>query len=97
MEEDLKKFLLQMKFTKYEIEDMKNLAPLLEVTTLEELKEVVRVLKHYGYPEEDLPELFYQNPNIMVMDGKSLAKELDKLVKQGIDIEEFLKTDPFGI
>ena len=34
MEKDLEKFLLQMKFTKNEIEDMKNIAPTLDVTTL---------------------------------------------------------------
>ena len=47
--------------------------------------------------KEDLPNLFYQNPNIMTMDEKVLMDELDKLVLQKIDIEEFFKNNPFGI
>lgn len=97
MEKDLEKFLLQMKFTKNEIEDMKNIAPTLDVTTLKEVKSVMQVLNFYGYPKEDLPELFYQNPNIMTMDEKVLMDELDKFVLQKVDIEEFLKNNPFGI
>lgn len=97
MEKDLEKFLLQMKFSKNEIEDMKNIAPTLDVTTLKEVKGVMQVLNFYGYPKEDLPDLFYQNPNIMTMDEKVLADELDKLVLQKVDIEEFLKNNPFGI
>ena len=97
MQKDLENFLLQMKFTKNEIEDMKNIAPTLDVTTLQELKGVMRVLIVYGYPREDLPGLFYQNPYIMTMDEKVLMDELDKLVLQNIDIEEFLKNNPFGI
>ncbi len=97
MEKDLEKFLLQMKFSKNEIEDMKNIAPTLDVTTLKEVKGVIQVLNFYGYPKEDLPDLFYQNPNIMTMDEKVLADELDKLILRKVDIEEFLKNNPFGI
>ena len=97
MEKDLEKFLLQMKFSKNEIEDMKNIAPTLDVTTLKEVKGVMQVLNFYGYPKEDLPDLFYQNPNIMAMDEKVLAGELDKIVLQKENIEELLKSSPFAI
>lgn len=57
----------------------------------------MQVLEFYGYPKEDLPDLFYQNPNIMAMDEKVLAGELDKIVLQKENIEEFLKSNPFAI
>lgn len=92
MYKDLENFLLQMNFTNNEIEDMKNIAPTLEVTTLNELKSIIQVLDFYGFPKEDLPELFYQNPYIMTMDEEVLMDELDQLVKNKEDIEEFLKS-----
>lgn len=91
MYKDLENFLLQMNFTSNEIEDMKNIAPTLDVTTLNELKSIIQVLDFYGFPKEDLPELFYQNPYIMTMDEEVLMDELDQLVKNKEDIEEFLK------
>ncbi len=97
MDLNLEKFLLKMNFTKSEIIDMKSLAPTLDVTTLSEVKEVMQVLSQYGYPIEDLPELFYQNPNIMTMSKESLTQELEGLISKNIDIEEYLKNDPFGI
>ena len=97
MQKDLENFLLQMKFTKNEIEDMKNIAPTLDVTTLKEVKGVMRVLSCYGFPKEDLPDLYCQNPNVMTMDENVLMNELDKLILQKIDIEEYLKNNPFAI
>ena len=91
MYKDLENFLLQMNFTSNEIEDMKNIAPTLDVTTLNELKSIIQVLDFYGFPKEDLTELFYQNPYIMTMDEEVLMDELDQLVKNKEDIEEFLK------
>ena len=91
MQKDLENLLFEMQFTKNEIEDMKNIAPTLDVTTLKEVKGVMRVLSCYGFPQEDLPGLFCQNPNVMTMDENVLMNELDQLVKNKEDIEEFLK------
>lgn len=94
---DLENFLIEMNFTKNEIEDMKTMAPLLDVTTLNEVKEIIKTLEFYGFPKEDMPELFYQNPSIMIMDENALALGLKKLIKKNIDIEEHLKYKSYDI
>lgn len=97
MNKDLESFLTNMNFTNNEIEDMKTIAPTLDNTSLSEVESVMRLLAHYGYPKEDLPELFYQNPNIMTLDKNTLKSTLDKLVAKNIDIEKYLKNNPFAI
>ena len=97
MDKDLEEFFLTIKFTKNEIEDMKNISPMLDVTTLDEVKKIMKVLEHFGYPKEDIPLLFSLNPNIITLDSSVLADRLNSLLLQNIDVEEFLKTRPFDI
>ena len=97
MNKELEEYLLKCNLTKNELLDMENIAPMLLVTTLQEANEVINILVKAGYPQEDLTELFYQNPNILAMDAQVLKKRLEELALNDVDIEEYLKNNPFNI
>ncbi len=97
MDKKLEKFLLNMNLTNNEIEDMKNITPAYEHLSLCDVKYIIQVLEIYGFPKSDIPELIYLNPNILVLDKQTLIKKLDSLKANNIDIENYLKNNPFDI
>lgn len=97
MEKELKEFLLGFKLKESEIENLTNLAPMLDYTSLQEFKQNACVLIEFGYPKEDLIELLMINPNIFASDAQALQKELALLKHKFGDIEDALKNNPFCI
>ncbi len=97
MEKALEKFLLNLNLTSYEIEDIKNITPAYEYLSLCDVKSIIKVLEIYGFPKSDIPELIYLNPNILVLDKQTLIEKLNTLKANNIDIENYLKNNPFDI
>ena len=89
--------LKQYQLADSEIEDMRTIAPMLDVTTFEEFTENCKVLVKYGYPKSDLDYLFLANPNLFVVSAEELDADLKKLSAKCDDIEMVLKTDPASI
>lgn len=86
--------LKQYRLTDSEIEDMRTIAPMLDVTTFEEFTANCKVLVKYGYPKSDLDYLFLANPNLFVVSPEDLDTDLKELSANCDDIEMALKTDP---
>lgn len=94
MDKELYDYLLSLKLTKNEIEDLCNLSPSLCDTSYSDAKSIINILNFYNYPKSELAELVCANPNILALDSKKLASALSGLVARGLDIEEYLKQTP---
>lgn len=94
MNKEIVAFIKSYNISDLEIEDMKNIAPMLEVTTYEEFVTNCALLEIFGYPRCDLDVLMLANPNIFAMSERDLKKELTALKEKYDDIEQILKEDP---
>lgn len=97
MQEQLKKYLLSLKLTEAEINSALNMAPLLEVATLNDFKFNEAILISFGVSKNSLLNLFMLNPNIFASVPSILSKKLTQLEKEFGDVEETLKNDPYII
>lgn len=97
MDKEIYEILKSFDISDLEIQDMLNLAPMLEHTSCDEFAMNCFLLKKYGYPDSDLDALFLANPNIFVKSARDLEEELINLKSQYGDIEMVLKQDPMII
>ncbi len=94
MDSKIIKFIKKYDISDLEIQDISNIAPILEVTTYNEFIANCKLLVDYGYPQEDLDVLLLANPNIFVKSYKDLKEDLVDLSYKYNDIEEILKQTP---
>ncbi len=94
MDERIIEFIKQYDISDLEIEDIKNISPMLEVTTYEEFIGNCMLLVGFGYPESDLDLLFLANPNIFAKSATDLEQDLINLKKKYNDLEIILKENP---
>ena len=97
MNAEIIKFIKKCGISELEIEDMLNIAPMLEVQSFEDFMANCTLLVKYGYPKIDLDVLLLSNPNIFAISKKDLEAELKELKSKYGDIEEVLKENPFII
>lgn len=97
VDKELKTFLSNMNFSENEINSMKEIAPLLNVTKVYEIESLIDTLVQFDYPKSDITELFAQNPRIMTANKDTLIEELTKLKVKKIDVEQYIKQNPFFI
>lgn len=94
MDKKIVRFFKNYDINDLEIEDIKNIAPMIEYTSYKEFMENCNLLIKYGYPKEDLDILILGNPNIFVRSKKDLEDDLIKLSKEYEEIETVLKKNP---
>lgn len=94
MDIEVIKFMKQYQISDLEIEDIKNIAPMIDVTSYNDFILNCKLLMKYGYPKSDLDVLLLANPNIFVMTSKDLERDLKKLQNKFGDIEIILKENP---
>lgn len=94
MDNKIIKFIKKYDISDLEIQDIINIAPMLEVTTYDEFVANCKLLVEYGYPQEDLDVLLLANPNLFARSYKDLKQDLIDLSTKYEDIEEILKQDP---
>ena len=97
MDSRIIEFMKEYQISDLEIGDLKNIAPMIEVTSYEEFMANCELLAKYGYPKSDLDVLMLANPNIFAMSTKDLEQELCRLQNECEDIEVALKEDPYAI
>ncbi len=97
MDKKIVEFIKKYDISDLELEDIKNLSPMLQVTSYEEFVANCKLLSDYGYPKSDLDLLLLANPNIFAKSSKDLEQDLMQLKKKYGDIEEILKTNPTTI
>lgn len=97
MDKKLRQLLLELNLIEIEIEDLKNIAPMIETISYEDFTSNCKLLMDFGYPMEDLDSLILANPNIFVRSEKDLKSDLVTLKNRYGDIEESIKNDPFII
>lgn len=97
MNAEIIKFIKKYGISELEIDDMLNIAPMLEVQSFEDFMANCTLLVKYGYPKIDLDVLLLSNPNIFAISKKDLEAELKELKSKYGDIEEILKENPFII
>ena len=90
MNAEIIKFIKKCGISELEIEDMLNIAPMLEVQSYDEFIENCALLAEFGYPKIDLDVLLLSNPNIFAISKKDLEAELKELKSKYGDIEENL-------
>lgn len=96
MDKNIAEFIQSYGISNLELQDILNLAPMMEVITFDEFMQNTAVLVYYGYPKSDLDFLLLSNPNLFVGNPDDLKRDLIELKKQG-DIEVILKQDPYII
>lgn len=94
MDKKIIDFIKSYNITDLEIEDMKSISVLLDVTTFEEFMKNASMLIEYGYPKSDLDVLLLNNPYIFTESASVLKSDLESLKSKYGDIEEILKEDP---
>lgn len=94
MDKKIIDFIKSYNITDLEIEDMKSISVLLDVTTFEEFMTNASLLIEYGYPKSDLDVLLLNNPYIFTESASVLKSDLESLKSKYGDIEEILKEDP---
>ncbi len=94
MDNKIIKFIKKYDISDLEIQDIINIAPMLEVTTYDEFVANCKLLVEYGYPQEDLDVLLLANPNLFARSYKDLKEDLTNLSNEYDDIEEILKENP---
>ena len=97
MDSKIVEFMQQYRISDLEIEDIKNIAPMIDVTSYNEFVVNCQLLTSYGYPKSDLDFLLLANPQIFVMSPKDLKNDLIKLRNEYEDIEIILKENPMII
>ncbi len=97
MNRNIINFIKKYDISILEINDIVNIAPMMDVLSYDEFMENVSLFTKYGYPEEDLDVLLLANPNLFVGSPKDLEEDLLKLKNEYGDIEEILKQDPYII
>ena len=94
MDKIVENVLMSYGLSKLEIQNVLNIAPMMEFVTGEELYVNCQLLVTYGYPESELDYLFMANPNIFVKSSNDLKEELEDLLKKYDDLEIVLKENP---
>ena len=67
MDKQIINFIKKYDISDLEIEDILNIAPMMDVLSYQEFLENCRLLHEYGYPEADIDILLLANPNIFVL------------------------------
>lgn len=97
MDKKIVDFIKKYDISDLEIEDMLEIAPMLDVTTYDEFKTNVFLLVEYGYPLSDLDFLMLSNPNMFAESARDLKADLEKLKQKFGDVEEPLKKGIYDI
>lgn len=94
MDKKVVEFIKGYNITDLELEDIKMISPMLELTSYKEFLKNCKILSNYGYSKEDLDLLILANPNIFVKSARDLEGDLIKLKNKYDDIETILKKNP---
>jgi len=90
-------FLKRFRFDDSEIQSIFNICDMIQHTKVDEMVDNCNLLVKFGFPKTELDFLIKSNPQFLVLDAKSLERNLKDLVKNGEDLEELLLSNPYLI
>ncbi len=97
MDKKLFDFLKNLGFENGDINNLINIAPMLEYASFEEALENIKVLDEVGYPKLDIDFIIAVNPNFLCRDTEDLKSDIKKVLDTVDDFETALKNDPYLI
>ena len=84
--------------SKFDFDTIKSIFPSVDILDEERMRKNIKLIIHFGYPEEDISIFMVTNPSFLSYDPEKLKRKLEILTEGNtFNLENLLKCDPYII